>query len=164
MLRWTTSAECLKRCWMVGSTRLRRSTTAFVESAVIVSVVSSEGVRLLRRCLAPSREAAGGITETIMKERTRAERRHHNRRLWKKRYKQEVRWNRFLYRDDHEDELKRCRLRAKVRLDTNVSCSCMMCGNPRRTWGLATWNAFTMQEHRADDALRDGMQEVEENA
>lgn len=100
-----------------------------------------------------------------MKKSKRAERRHHNARLLKNRFKREVR---NLYRShdmDMEEELSWCRLRAKLRLDTNVNCSCAMCGNPRRYTGFATWDGgITLQEARANDAEQDGMKEFSENA
>lgn len=97
-----------------------------------------------------------------MKKSKRAERRHHNARLLKNRFKREVR---NLYRshdDDMAEELRACQLRAKRRVDTNVGCSCSMCGNPRRHYGNSSWNVLTFQEQRAADAQRDGMEEIAE--
>lgn len=100
----------------------------------------------------------------MKKSNKRAERRHHNARLLKKRFKQEVRslfpWHGW----DREEELQLCRYRARKRLDTNVPCSCHMCGNPRRNEGFASWRGLTFQELRANDAQRDGIEEVEESA
>lgn len=98
-----------------------------------------------------------------MKNSKRAERRHHNARLLSNRFKREVR---NLYRshdDDMVEELRWCLIRARKRLDTNVPCSCPMCGNPRRN-GWESGGALTFQERRAVDAMRDGLEEVEENA
>lgn len=97
-----------------------------------------------------------------MKETKRAERRHHNRRLLKNRYKREVR-NLFTIRHDEDvaETLGWCWRRAKRRLDTNVSCSCDMCGNPRRNNGFASWNGkkLTIQEVKAVDATQDGIED-----
>lgn len=103
--------------------------------------------------------------ETTMKSSKRAERRHHNARLVKNRFKREVR-NLYVSHDrDMEEELRRCMVRARKRLDTNVNCSCPMCGNPRRYSGFSTWDGgLTRQEVIVLDAQRDGMEEVEENA
>lgn len=99
-----------------------------------------------------------------MKSSRRAERRHHNARLLKKRFKQEVR-NLYLSHDsDREEELNWCMHRAKRRLSTNVNCSCAMCGNPRRYHGLNSWNALTFQEIRANDAQADGLEEFVEKS
>jgi len=97
-----------------------------------------------------------------MKTRKRAERRHHNDRLLNNRYKREVRNLRVIRHDDNiEEELKWCRIRAKRRLDTNVDCSCDMCGNPRRNNGFASWNGkkLTQQEVKAIDSMNDGIEE-----
>ena len=97
-----------------------------------------------------------------MKKSKRAERRHHNARLLKNRFKREVR-NLYLSHDrDMDEELRWCLFRARKRLDTNVKCSCAACGNPRRTAWASAWDTLTLQEHRAEDAQRDGMQEVED--
>lgn len=95
-----------------------------------------------------------------MKNRKRAERRHHNDRILRKRFKQETQ-NLYLSHDrDIEEELQWCRHRARRRVFTNVNCSCAMCGNPRRA-GWATWvGERTLQELRAADALADGIEEM----
>lgn len=92
-----------------------------------------------------------------MKSTKRAERRHHNARLLKNRYDREVR---EMYRShdmDMEAELDWCLRRARMRVDTNTNCSCAMCGNPRRTWGWASYAVVTLQEYRANDAFTDGL-------
>lgn len=99
-----------------------------------------------------------------MKSSKRAERRHHNARLLKNRYKREVS---NLYRGGagaSDDDLDWAMRRAKRRVDTNVDCSCAGCGNPRRS-GWLTWDGgLTFQERRAEDAQRDGIQDFVENA
>ncbi len=92
-----------------------------------------------------------------MKTRKRAERRHHNERLLNNRYKREVRnLSAIRYDEDIEEALKWCRIRAKRRLDTNVECSCDMCGNPRRNNGF---KKLTQQEVKANDSMNDGIDE-----
>lgn len=105
----------------------------------------------------------GGMTETTMKETKRAERRHHNRRLLKKRYKEEVRQS---YRVHDSAELEACKRRARYRLDTSARCSCEMCRNPRRNGGFAsvTGKVETFQELRANNTMQDGLEDFEESA
>jgi hypothetical protein len=97
-----------------------------------------------------------------MKNRKRAERRHHNKRLLRNRYKREV-GNLYVSHDrDMDKELEGCLMRARVRVGTNVPCSCAMCGNPRRKHGFAsvTGKCVTFQELRANDAQSDGIEEI----
>lgn len=94
-----------------------------------------------------------------MKSSKRAERRHHNARLLKNRYNREVRNHYWYYNDDRAEVLAGCLRRARLRLDTNVLCSCAMCGNPRRTYGWNTWGVLTFQEMRSYDAMQDGLEE-----
>ena len=98
-----------------------------------------------------------------MKETKRAERRHHNRRLLKKRYKEEVQQS---YRIHDTAELEACKQRARHRLDTSARCGCEMCRNPRRNGGFAsvTGKVETFQELRAADAMHDGLKDFEESA
>jgi hypothetical protein len=96
-----------------------------------------------------------------MKTSKRAERRHHNTRLLKKRLKQEVRNLYVPHGWDTEEQLDWCLIRARRRLNTAANCSCMMCGNPRRTGGFSTWDGgLTHQEVIILDIQRDGMEEA----
>jgi hypothetical protein len=89
-----------------------------------------------------------------LKTRKRAIRRHHNRRIFHKRVRQNLNFSNR-YRD-----LEWVDRNARLRVHTGTQCSCPMCGNPRRhKWG--SWDGcLTMAERRADDAMRDGLEEV----
>lgn len=60
---------------------------------------------------------------------SRAQRRHHNERLMRKRFKEELRFQSA--RDDKPWAL----IRARHRLNTSCLCSCTMCASPRRLYG-----------------------------
>lgn len=75
---------------------------------------------------------------------SRSERRHHNRRLFVKRYWEERRYG-HANRDDDEWIIRNVRLR----LHTNTRCSCTLCGTPRRLYGNSHM-ALTHQEHSAN--------------
>lgn len=100
-----------------------------------------------------------------MKERKRAIRRHHRGRLYRKRLKQERGPNCWIGAPTQEDINRReewAVLRARKRIDTNVGCSCPMCGNPRRYYGFASHSGskLTFGELRAVDSMNDAMEEV----
>ncbi len=69
---------------------------------------------------------------------SRAMRRHHRYRLYRRR---RFHWGRDLAESDENPKF-----RGKV-IDTPTPCSCWMCGNPRK-W----WKEKTMQERRQDEA------------
>jgi hypothetical protein len=75
---------------------------------------------------------------------SRALRRHHRYRLWRKR---RFYWSRNLVEPNENP-----RSRGKV-VDTPTPCSCWMCGNPRRYFGEKT-----LQELRQDEA--DGLRKI----
>lgn len=94
-----------------------------------------------------------------MKNSKRAERRRNNKRLVKKRFKQEVRTLYVTHDEDMEEHLHWCMVRARKRLDTSAKCSCRMCRNPRRTggWASVTCDPRTFQELKSLDSMRDDM-------
>lgn len=74
--------------------------------------------------------------------RTRAERRHHRRRMMNKVKKYE--WLKYFDDDIREHKIQRL-------ADNRHPCSCYACGNPRHSVLESGDNRKTMQERRMDE-------------
>lgn len=96
-----------------------------------------------------------------MKEMKRSERRHHRRRLYKRRLADELSKVYVSIYSTPEEEMERCKLRARVRVDTAATCSCHMCGNPRRRNARGGKSVLTMQELKALDSFNDQKKSVD---
>ena len=90
-----------------------------------------------------------------MKERKKAVRRRDNARIFKKRFKQELR--NYSCREG-EEHVQWAMRRGKRRLDTSTACSCWMCRNERRNWGNSP-QGKTFQERRSSDSMMDDLKE-----
>ena len=88
-----------------------------------------------------------------MAHRTRAERRHENKRILAKRYRQDgVRPQRLEHAAENESEWRY--LNPRKRLHTGKVCSCPHCRNVRSKYGNSV-AALTFQELVALDHLRE---------
>lgn len=98
-----------------------------------------------------------------MKTTKRAERRHHNARLLKKRYRQEKAKSSAWRDHNGVPDIEWCMMRARVMVDTPANCSCWMCGNPRKYLGVTSKSGKkeTFQELMADDSMSDGLEDYE---
>lgn len=91
--------------------------------------------------------------------KTRAVRKHHDKRIFLKRLHQ-CRTNFCRWSVGWEElSLETLRLRARKMASTPHPCSCMMCGNPRR-WAGNEVNARTFQEIRSRHDFHDQLSDI----
>lgn len=88
-----------------------------------------------------------------MDKQSRALRRHHRDRMYRRLYKRMVAtWSRALYSEEDLAYL------VSRRRDNAAACSCYMCGNPRHAFGH---KEVTLQEQKAYQSFEDQLVDLE---
>ena len=86
----------------------------------------------------------------------RAERRHHRRRIKRKRSNY---WGYGKY--GHRDIYEMSEINLGIVVKTTTTCSCYMCGNQRHNTWQSTDECLTMQERKANDNFKDSLELVD---